>query len=102
MDKLIMKKTTCQPIDPQTLLANAPSSVDKGDEQFDWNNAIISQNYADLKTKLGRPISDKPKQAISIRFDSEIVEYFKSQGKGWQTAMNNALKEWIKTHSVNT
>ncbi|MCG7412942.1 BrnA antitoxin family protein [Moraxella nonliquefaciens] len=35
---------------------------------------------------------------MSIRFDSDIVEYFKSKGKGWQTAMNDVLREYIATH----
>ncbi len=28
-----------------------------------------------------------------------IVEAFKATGKGWQTRMNAALKDWLKTHS---
>ncbi|MGD0962053.1 MAG: BrnA antitoxin family protein [Methylomonas sp.] len=24
---------------------------------------------------------------------------FKATGKGWQTRMNSALKDWLKTHS---
>ncbi|MGK8265410.1 BrnA antitoxin family protein [Moraxella nonliquefaciens] len=27
-----------------------------------------------------------------------MVEYFKSKGKGWQTAMNDVLREYIATH----
>lgn len=84
--------------DPNLLLANAPDFVNKDDGSFDWGKAVVSHNRQELRKKLGRPTSHNPKQAISIRFDSEIVEYFKSQGKGWQTAMNNALKEWIATH----
>lgn len=86
--------------DPSLLLANAPDVVAKGDDDFDWERAVVSQNYSELKSKLGRPTSDNPKQAISIRFDSDVVAYFKAQGKGWQTAMNNALREYIKTHSA--
>lgn len=83
---------------PNLLLANAPDAVAKSDDDFNWERAIVSQNYAELKSKIGRPISDNPKQAVSIRFDSDIVEYFKSKGKGWQTAMNDALREYIATH----
>jgi uncharacterized protein (DUF4415 family) len=39
------------------------------------------------------------KTATAIRFDDEVIEAFKSTGKGWQTRMNTALKDWLKTHS---
>lgn len=38
------------------------------------------------------------KRLTTIRFDADIIEHFKAQGKGWQTAMNNALREYIATH----
>jgi uncharacterized protein (DUF4415 family) len=49
--------------------------------------------------RVGRPKSDSPKVFTGIRLDSEIVETFKATGKGWQTRMNAALREWLKTHS---
>jgi uncharacterized protein (DUF4415 family) len=39
------------------------------------------------------------KIAVTIRYNSEVVEAFRATGKGWQTRMNDALKEWLKTHS---
>lgn len=95
MDDFINKATLSN---PALLLANASDIVEKDNDEFDWDNAIVSQNYTDLKTKLGRPVSDNPKQAVSIRFDADVIAYFKAQGKGWQTAMNNALKEYIRAN----
>jgi uncharacterized protein (DUF4415 family) len=31
----------------------------------------------------------------SIRFSPEVLDYFRSTGKGWQTRVDAALKEWI-------
>lgn len=31
--------------------------------------------------------------------DAEVVEAFRATGKGWQTRMNAALRDWLKTHS---
>jgi uncharacterized protein (DUF4415 family) len=42
---------------------------------------------------VGRPKSSNPKRAISIRLDSDIVDYFKNTGKGWQGRINAALKK---------
>lgn len=47
----------------------------------------------------GRPRSESPKRALTVRYDADIVETFKSSGPGWQTRMNDALRDWLKTHS---
>ncbi len=51
-----------------------------------------------LKTKRGRPKIERPKEAISIRLSAEILDYFKSTGKGWQSRINEALQEYIEQH----
>ncbi len=38
------------------------------------------------------------KLATTVRFDAEVLAAFKTTGRGWQTRMNNALKEWLKGH----
>jgi uncharacterized protein (DUF4415 family) len=47
----------------------------------------------------GCPKTERPKQALTVRYDPEVIAAFKSTGKGWQTRMNEALKDWLKTHS---
>ena len=48
----------------------------------------------------GRPKSDSPKLALTIRYDAEVVEAFRLTGKGWQTRMNDALRDWLKNRST--
>jgi uncharacterized protein (DUF4415 family) len=36
---------------------------------------------------------------LSIRYSPEVIAHFKATGKGWQTRMDEALKEWIAEHS---
>lgn len=38
------------------------------------------------------------KVPVSIRLSPDVVEFFKSQGKGWQTQINNILHEYIRSH----
>jgi uncharacterized protein (DUF4415 family) len=52
-----------------------------------------------IKPKGGRPRKDSPKVFIGIRLDAEVLEDFRATGKGCQTRMNDALKEWLKDHS---
>ncbi|WP_260986185.1 BrnA antitoxin family protein [Bordetella genomosp. 13] len=49
----------------------------------------------------GRPVgstAEVRKAATTIRFDEEVLRAFKATGKGWQTRMNEALKDWLRTH----
>ncbi len=47
----------------------------------------------DKVVRRGRPRSENAKQAVSLRLDSDIVEWFKNSGSGWQTRMNDALRK---------
>ncbi|MBF0284970.1 MAG: BrnA antitoxin family protein [Magnetococcales bacterium] len=46
----------------------------------------------------GRPPGGK-KVSTTVRFDAAVLEAFRAGGKGWQTRMNDALREWLKEHS---
>lgn len=48
---------------------------------FDWSQADI--------------VYPKPKQSISIRLDEDVVRFFKSSGKGYQTRMNAVLRQFM-------
>jgi uncharacterized protein (DUF4415 family) len=50
--------------------------------------------------KRGRgPQAAPTKVLTSVRLDADILEFFKSQGAGYQSKMNDVLKDWVKTHS---
>ncbi len=38
------------------------------------------------------------KTSVTIRLDSDMAEWFKAQGKGWQTKMNWALRLYFASH----
>ena len=42
------------------------------------------------------------KEQLTIRFDKEVIDYFKKQGKGYQTRMNAVLKAYVEAHSHET
>lgn len=39
----------------------------------------------------GRPKADKTKVSVTMRLDSDVVDYFKRGGRGWQTRMHEVL-----------
>lgn len=48
----------------------------------------------------GRPPAEVTKTPIKLRLDPDIVDAFKASGRGWQTRMNDALRDWLKSHSA--
>jgi len=38
------------------------------------------------------------KVPLYLRLPAETVDYFKSEGPGWQTRLGQALTEWVKKH----
>ena len=50
------------------------------------------------KAELVKPLT---KQAISLRVDSDVLDWFKSQGKGYQSLMNAVLRSYVE-HQVKS
>jgi uncharacterized protein (DUF4415 family) len=53
----------------------------------------------ELAKKRGRPAGSGSKEQIAIRFDTDVLTAFRATGPGWQTRMNDALKDWLKMHA---
>jgi len=70
----------------------AESAIDTSDlPELDasfWENA-----------KLVKPLT---KQAISLRVDRDVLDWFKSQGKGYQSLMNSVLRSYVEHHIKNS
>jgi uncharacterized protein (DUF4415 family) len=50
--------------------------------------------------KRGRPAGSGTKEQVAIRFDRDVLSAFRGTGPGWQTRMNEALRDWLRTHSA--
>lgn len=42
--------------------------------------------------KIGRPVSEHKKQAVSIRLDPDVLAAIRATGEGWQTRVNDVLR----------
>ncbi|OYW93014.1 MAG: hypothetical protein B7Z18_07260, partial [Alishewanella sp. 32-51-5] len=49
-------------------------------------------------TKMGRPKAAIKKESVTIRLSPEVVGYFRASGKGWQTRLEQALKDYMQSH----
>jgi uncharacterized protein (DUF4415 family) len=69
------------------------------EEDEDAPDATLLMREAITKHRLGRPAGSGNKEQIAIRIDRDILSSFRAAGSGWQTRMNNVLREWLNTHS---
>jgi uncharacterized protein (DUF4415 family) len=91
MTKLVRKTLSDSPLTPArkrklARLAQRPDSeidlsdIPPLDESF-WKNAVRNPFY--------RPV----KQQLTVRLDADVVAWLRRQGKGYQTRLNNVLRE---------
>lgn len=62
---------------------------------------LSDTEFKQLKRLPGQRGSQKmpTKVQVSVRISPEVVSYFKAKGQGWQTRMDEALKEYIAEHA---
>ncbi len=53
-----------------------------------------------VKRPRGRPKANQTKVFTAIRLDADLLEAFKATGKGWQTRVNAALRQYIAEHPL--
>jgi uncharacterized protein (DUF4415 family) len=43
-----------------------------------------------------------PKKQLTLRIDNDVVEWYKKQGRGYQTKINALLRAYMKEHQRKT
>ncbi len=61
------------------------------------NQPLTDDQLAQFKRRPGRPAGSN-KELVSLRLDSEVLNAFRSGGAGWQTKINEVLKDWARHH----
>ncbi len=63
------------------------------DSQIDYSDIPEIKESFWEKAKLVIP---EPKKAISLRVDRDVLQWFKSKGKGYQSLMNAVLRSYVE------
>ncbi|MDP2822268.1 MAG: BrnA antitoxin family protein [Sulfuritalea sp.] len=72
-----------------------------------WAHAVVTHGggvaatLAELHRARGQrgPQKKPRKTATAIRLSPEVTEFFKASGRGWQTRIDEALREYVKEHT---
>ena len=81
----------------QAMIASDPDAPEATEEQLAGAQPFAEAFpvLAEQMRKAGRPRAERPKLAVSIRLDQEVVDCFKRSGPGWQSRMNEALRRSV-------
>ena len=67
----------------ETAVADDPDSPPLLSETF-WRNSVV--------------VRPQKKIPITVRLDADVVKWFRSHGKGYQTHINAVLRSYVQTH----
>jgi len=70
-------------------IAADPDTLEWTEEDF--RNAL---RMTDFEQKFSAKVS------VTLQCSAEVIEAFKATGEGWQTRVDEALKEWLKARTV--
>lgn len=65
----------------------------RSDEQIDYSDIPELDEAFWRDARVHAPLGRK--QQLTIRFDADIVEWFKAKGKGYQSHMNAVLRAYV-------
>lgn len=68
--------------------------VEQGDDAIDTSDIPELGDDFFRRAQLHVPA----KQTVTIRLDADVLEWFKAQGSGYQTRINQLLRRYMEAH----
>ena len=94
MTKRSMKFGFIVPTPEEDAAINAGIAADP--ETYELTDAEIAQ----LRPLRGRPPLARPKAALTMRVDADVLDALKASGPGWQTRINELLRDAVRRGRV--
>lgn len=94
-----MSKRTKAPVDPE--IVEFEEALLRGVDQAMRGEGRVN-SAEQIAARRGRPagsLKSKPKVPTTIRFDQDILDALRSSGRGWQTRVNDIVREWLTQQS---
>ena len=90
-----------------TSMSLSEALLRRGDSRTDWDRLRREEaagiepeadpDEGEFDESTARVVEPRRKQAISVRLDPDILEFFKADGPGYQTRMNAALRLYMNS-----
>lgn len=71
----------------------------------DWNDAFVTHSADELRQAVAArrtrgPNKNPTKEQVAVRYSPEVLAYFRATGVGWQTRMDEVLREYVSQHKA--
>ncbi|MYE01321.1 MAG: BrnA antitoxin family protein [Alphaproteobacteria bacterium] len=90
-----------------TSMSLSEALLRRGEDRTDWDRLRREEaagiepeadpDEGEFDESTARFVEPRRKQAISVRLDPDILEFFKADGPGYQTRMNAALRLYMNS-----
>ncbi|WGG49231.1 BrnA antitoxin family protein [Rugamonas sp. DEMB1] len=69
----------------------------------DWINTFVTHSIDELRAAVAArrtrgPNKRETKEQVAVRFSPEVLTFFRATGPGWQTRMDQALRDYVAKH----
>jgi uncharacterized protein (DUF4415 family) len=68
------------------------------DDAPEWTDEMFDRAdlyHGEVLVRRGRPPLAEPKRQVTLRLSPEVIDHFKAGGPGWQTRIDDALRQVI-------
>ena len=70
-----------------------------GDIDFSDIPELTPEMFANAIVRKGfKPVP--PKKQLTLRIDQDVIEFFRTQGQGYQTKINQLLRAYMEAHQT--
>ncbi|WP_093386160.1 BrnA antitoxin family protein [Rugamonas rubra] len=85
-----------------------PVSIDDtpATQPGDWSDAFVTHSIDELRAAVTArrtrgPNKRETKEQVAVRFSPEVLTFFRATGPGWQTRMDQALRDYVAKHRLS-
>ncbi|MFH1908855.1 MAG: BrnA antitoxin family protein [Chloroflexota bacterium] len=71
------------------------------DEDIDYSDAPEITPAMFAKAIVRRGLKPRVKKQVTLRMDSDVLDWFKKQGSGYQTRINLLLRAYMEEHVLD-
>lgn len=90
------------PVSPEEIedaIQAAPDRIADPESAYDPSDAAAVEAFwkrGTVRRPGQRGEGKRPRKILlSVRYSPEVVDYFRATGEGWQSRMDEALREWV-------
>ncbi len=90
-------KSNLRKVDQHSISPDEYSEIPELPKEF-FQKGQLYKNGMPVERRTRGKQKRPTKKQLTIRLNGEIIDFFKAQGKGWQTEINDILQKYVNSH----